>query len=242
MDINVKENFIEKFKNYFGEETNLPIAFWYGNDRLQDEEIRPKNWMCIIGQLNKIRKGESLSFSADSVSCGGGKTYCGFAEFVPGLANFLSTGKERYLKNSDIAQKVINQFPVYPAPAKYISFKRWDQLSEEDEPEVVIFFAKPDVLSGLFTLANYDQTDLQSTIVPFSSGCGSIVTFPYQESKKEKPKAVLGMFDVSARPYVPENTLSLAIPMKKMQDMITNMDESFLSTDEWGKVKNRIRR
>lgn len=242
MNINVKVSFIEKFGKYFGEETDLPIAFWYGNDPLQEEEIRPKNWMCIIGQLNRIRKGESLSFSAESVSCGGGKTYCGFSEFMPGLADFLSTGKERYLQNPEIAQKVINQFPVYNAPAKYISFKRWDQLLEEDKPEVIIFFAKPDVLSGLFTLSNYDQSELQSTIVPFSSGCGSIITFPYQESQKENPKAILGMFDVSARPYVPANTLSLAIPMKKMLDMIANMDESFLATDEWTKVKNRISR
>ncbi|MCT4604473.1 MAG: DUF169 domain-containing protein [Marinifilum sp.] len=240
MDINLKQNFIEKFRTYFGEETDFPITFWYSNNQIQEEEIKPKNWMCIIGQLNRIRKGESLSFSSDSVSCAGGKAYCGFADFMPGLADYLSTGEERYLKNKDIAQEVINQFPVYDAPGKYISFKRWDQLSEEDNPEVVIFFAKPDVLSGLFTLANFDQTDVQTAIAPFSSGCGSIITFPYQEIDKENPKAILGMFDPSARPFVTENILSLAIPMKKMEVMLANMDESFLATDQWQKVRKRI--
>ena len=240
MDINLKESFIEKWKNYFGEETDLPITFWYSNNRLQEEELKPKNWMCIIGQLNRIRKGTNISFSSDSVSCRGGKAYCGFADFMPGLADYLSTGNERYLKNPEIALEAIQQFPVYDAPARYISFKRWDQLNDSDEPEIAIFFAKPDVLCGLFTLANYDQTDAFTTISPFSSGCGAIITYPYSESKKENPKPILGMFDPSARLYVPENTLSFAVPMKKLEQMIENMDESFLATDQWLKVRNRI--
>jgi hypothetical protein len=47
--------------------------------------------------------------------------------------------------------------PFYEAPAKYIVFKRWDQLSEDDDPDVVVFFAQSDVLSGLFTLVGYEE-------------------------------------------------------------------------------------
>jgi hypothetical protein len=50
------------------------------------------------------------------------------------------------------------------------------------------------------------------------------------------------MFDVSARPFVPKETLSLALPMKKFQGMIENMDESFLITASWAKVKARIQK
>ncbi len=46
--------------------------------------------------------------------------------------------------------------PAFKAPARYAIFKRWDMLDESDNPEVVIFFSQADVLSGLFTLANYD--------------------------------------------------------------------------------------
>ena len=42
------------------------------------------------------------------------------------------------------------------APYRYIVFKRWDKLEKDDNPDVIIFFATPDVLSGLFTLSNYD--------------------------------------------------------------------------------------
>ena len=113
-------------------------------------------------------------------------------------------------------------------------------LFEEDEPEVVIFFAKPDVLAGLFTLAGFDSEDMNGTITPFGSGCASIVQYPLAESHKEKPKAVLGMFDVSARPFVQENVLSFAVPFKRFEKMISFMEESFLITESWEKVRKRI--
>jgi len=48
------------------------------------------------------------------------------------------------------------------------------------------------------------------------------------------------MFDVSARPSVPGNTLTIAIPMNKFEKMIDNMEESFLITKSWAKVRRRI--
>jgi hypothetical protein len=50
------------------------------------------------------------------------------------------------------------------------------------------------------------------------------------------------MFDVSARPFVPKEMLTLAVPMNKFERMIENMDESFLITPSWDKVKKRISR
>src|SRR5208283_136858 len=102
-----------------------------------------------------------------------------------------------------------------------------------DEPAVVIFFARPDVLSGLFTLANFDQTEPNGTYTPFGSGCASIVAYPYLEKDKDRPRAVLGMFDPSARPCVPKDTLSFAVPMVKFEKMIDYWEESFMITHTW---------
>jgi hypothetical protein len=121
-----------------------------------------------------------------------------------------------------------------------IIFKRWDQLNENDQPDVVIFFAKPDVLSGLFTLANFDQTDPNTTFTPFGAGCGTIVHYPYLESRKDNPRAVIGMFDPSARPCVPENMLTFAVPMVRFEKMIGYMEETFLITPTWSAVRKRI--
>lgn len=114
-------------------------------------------------------------------------------------------------------------------------------LEEWDEPAVVIFFARPDVLSGLFTLANFDEAEPNGVFAPFAAGCGSIVHYPYLEKDSERPRAVLGMFDVSARPFVPENCLTFSVPMNKFARMIDNMEESFLITRSWAKVNKRIK-
>jgi hypothetical protein len=92
-----------------------------------------------------------------------------------------------YLKNSK----------PFEAPAKYLDFKRWDRLVENDNPAVVIFFASYDVLSGLFTLANYDWSDPCGVIAPMGAGCSSIIYYPLEEVDLEKPRCILGMFDVS---------------------------------------------
>jgi Uncharacterised ArCR, COG2043 len=105
---------------------------------------------------------------------------------------------------------------------------------------VVIFFAKPDVLSGLFTLANFDQSEPNGTFCPFGSGCGSIIHSPYFETLSERPRAVIGMFDPSARTCVPENVLTFAVPARRFETMIGYMKETFLITDTWTSVRKRI--
>jgi hypothetical protein len=50
------------------------------------------------------------------------------------------------------------------------------------------------------------------------------------------------MFDVSARPWVPEDVLTFSVPMNKFIGMVGNMEESFLITPSWSKVNKRINR
>jgi len=66
------------------------------------------------------------------------------------------------------------------------------------------------------------------------------VYFPYLEREAAHPRCILGMFDVSARPLVPKDTLSFAVPMKKFSRMVANMDRSFLKQDAWKKLRRRI--
>ena len=139
-----------------------------------------------------------------------------------------------------MVKEMMKHMPAFKAPAKFIVFKRWDMLEASDEPAVVIFFAKPDVLAGVFTLANYDEVEQHGVITPFGAGCSTIVMYPYLERDADRPRAVLGMFDVSARPFVPKEDLTIAVPMNKFVRMIENMEESFLITPSWDKVKKRI--
>ena len=147
---------------------------------------------------------------------------------------------ERYKKSPDLVKESLKYVPSFKAPKEFIVFKRWDKLEESDSPEVVIFFARPDVLSGLFTLANFDEAEPNSVISPFGSGCASIVLYPYLERESNHPKAVIGMFDPSARPHVPRNMLTFSLPMSRFTRMIDNMEESFLTTDTWRRQFKRI--
>lgn len=227
---------------------DLPLAFFY-TDAAGDEAVPPvvAGHHCMICDLARVRKGQALRFEAGSFSCAGGKLYCGYArENMPDFEYFLSCGipgrmeGERYKKTPELVRRFVQHRQYAPAPAKYLVFKRWDKLEAADEPAVAIFFAKPDVLSALFTLANFDEEDPQAVIAPFCAGCGAVIQLPYLELQSEKPRAVLGLFDVSARPCVPAEVLSFAVPMPKFRRMVENMEESFLITPSWDKVRQRL--
>jgi hypothetical protein len=135
----------------------------------------------------------------------GQSKYFGFTqEIAPNFEYFLSCGipgkleGERYKKSPQLVREAMKKSPQFKAPARYIVFKRWDKLKDSDHPEAVIFFAPPDVLSGLFTLANYDQVEPDGVFAPFCAGCASIVQYPYLEKSSDRPRGVLGMFDVSS--------------------------------------------
>jgi hypothetical protein len=248
MNTEIRDHFITQWKKYFNN-ADLPVTFYY-TDSPSYADIVPSSgkWNCIICQLQKVRSGESLAFSSESVKCGGAKRYLGFTDKMrPNFEYFLSCGienkmeGERYKQTPELVVELMKKQEKLKIPGKYIVFKRWDKLNENDNPEVAIFFAAPDILSGLFTLANYDQSEPNGTITPFAAGCGSMVYFPYLEKESTQPKAVIGMFDVSARPCVPDGILTFSVPMVKFSKMISYMDESFLITDSWKKVQKRIK-
>jgi hypothetical protein len=61
-----------------------------------------------------------------------------------------------------------------------------------------------------------------------------------KEAEKEQPRAVLGMFDVSARPMVENEILTLAMPYPIFLKLLENVSGSFLETESWKKVLHRI--
>jgi uncharacterized protein (DUF169 family) len=249
MDLEVKEKCMQFCADYLGG-AELPLACYYADDPIAVKVIEPPSGhRCIFADLSKVRRGTSVCFDSNSFGCFGGKRYLGFGQdLTPNFEYFLSCGipgkleGERYKKTPELVKEIMAKVPNYEAPGKFIVFKRWDMLEVSDEPDVVIFFARPDVLSGLFTLANFDVGELNGVYSPFSAGCGSIVQYPYIEKESDHPKAVLGMFDVSARPYVPDDVLSLSLPMKKFVAMLNNIKESFLITGSWNKVRTRIKK
>ncbi len=247
MNNGLKTLFLSRWKQYFGG-AELPIIFYYTDNPGEIKQApKAKGRQCIIGDLKQIRSGESLCFDAGAIGCLGGKRYLGFSDKLrPDFEYFLSCGipgkteGERYKQSPELVREFLKTNPVDPAPGRWIVFKPWEHLTNTDEPEAGIFFATPDVLSGLFTLANYDHPEPNGVICPFCAGCGSAVSYPMQENRKDNPRAVLGMFDPSARPDIGLHELSFAVPWKKFLKMTGYMDESFLITGTWSAIKQRI--
>jgi len=247
MDLMLKNKFEVLFARYFpGAE--LPLTFYYADAPPAGMKVAPpsKGWHCFVADLAVVRKGASLCLDEPALGCG--KRFCGFhVPQRPNFEHFLSCGipgklaGERYKKTPEIVRLLMNEWPEWQAPEKYLVLKRWDHLGETDRPEAAVFFARPDLLSGLFTLANFEETDPFGVIAPFSAGCGTVIQYPFLENRKEKPKCVLGMFDVSARPCVNADELTFAVPMKKFTRMVNDLEESFVITRSWNKVMPRLK-
>jgi uncharacterized protein (DUF169 family) len=226
-----------------------PLGVYYTNDK--PEGVTPKEGIsgCMIGLLQNARKkGKTVCFDKIHFGCPGGAYYMGFRDIpMPNIEYFLSCGipgqmeGERYIKTPELAKEYFGKMKPRPAPATYCVFKPIGQFREEDrKPEVVIFFSSPDILSGLFTLTNYALERPDAVFTPFGSGCSTILTYPLKEADKEKPRAILGMFDVSARPMVEKDLLTIAMPYSVFLKLLENVPGSFLRTESWRKVFQRI--
>jgi hypothetical protein len=247
MDTAFLEYFTARWKKYFSA-VDLPICYFF-TDQVSDEDMHETINVerCLIGNLKRVQEGFPFVYDANTPGCSGGKRYSGFSkELRPNFEYFLSCGipgeleGERYKQSPGLVEQYLKNHPPFDAPGKYLVFKRLDRLTRDENPFAVIFFATPDVLSGLFALANYDRADPYGVITPMGSGCSSIISYPFHEAGAENPSCVLGMFDVSARPCVPGDRLTFAMPMQRFEQMVSNMDDSFLTTKSWELVMKRI--
>jgi uncharacterized protein (DUF169 family) len=252
MEDNTMKPFSEELFKSFREILGLkesPLGAYYTND--QPDGITPKEGVhqCMIGFLQNARKkGKTVYFDKDHFGCPGGAFWMGLREMVrPNMEFFLSCGipgeleGERYIKTPELARKFISMQKPRPAPAPYCIFKPIEKFQEDEKPQVVVFFVPPDILAGLFTLTGYSLESIEAVNAPFGSGCSTILTYPLMEAKKEQPHAILGMFDVSARPMVEKEILTFAMPFSVFLKLLENVQGSFLETESWKKVLGRIK-
>jgi hypothetical protein len=247
MDIEIKKEFIDKWGKYFpGSE--LPIAAFYA-DVLDGVEYpaapkTSKKYVCIFGQLTSVRMGKARAFNQGNIGCFGAVGMFGFSDsqMLQEMGNnydFL-VKEEKFYKTAEQVREIMTNRPPSPARGKYIIFKRWDLLTANDQPLVVSFFCNPDTIAGLHALANYDSMTQHAVIAPFSSGCDTLVGFAIRELQTDAPRAVLGLFDPSARICVKPELLTFSIPWPKFIGMLENMDKCFLTTSLWQTICKRM--
>jgi uncharacterized protein (DUF169 family) len=211
---------------------------------------------CVAAMMVAAgKKGRTAYFNRRTFGCPGGGTGLGFGDQYGKfpIDCLLSTGSkelseqmgrasiaegERFYKNPDLARKWVDSLPMTDVPTEYVVFKPLDQVTEEDKPELIIFFVNADQLSALVVMADYNRGTNHSITAPFGAACQSIL-YGYEESKKKAPRAVIGFFDISQRSVVERETLTFTVPYKLFHEMEANVEGSFLEKHVWQKLQER---
>ena len=159
------KTFIANYKAAFGENTELPIVFWY-SDTLENQTEKING--CFFKDMRKVREGHTVSLNADVIGCGGGKFYTGFTDMPERVPTFVSL-KEKYKEMPEMVIEYIDRLGVTKTENRYLHFARMDKVDSLDLIEGVLFLATPDILSGLVTWACYDNNSLSHNSVPVAA-------------------------------------------------------------------------
>jgi uncharacterized protein (DUF169 family) len=213
---------------------------------------------CVFSFLvASSQKNRLAYFDRKSFGCPGGGTGLGFGDRYgnfpidcllskgeqeldqqEGSGGFSLGEGERFYKTPDLARKWVDSLPMIDVPTHYVVFKPWRQVTEHDEPELMVFFVNGDQLSALVVMSDYNRGTNQSVTAPFGAACQSIL-FSYAEAKKEYPRGVIGLFDISQRSSVDREILTYTVPFKMFQEMESGVEGSFLELHAWKKLQKR---
>jgi uncharacterized protein (DUF169 family) len=205
---------------------------------------------CVMGHIWRARKKRAVAyFSAEQFGCPGGAFWLGFNKpQTETIINYVSTGipnwtgGERYCDSPDALRRIFEFVDPRPAPKSYCVVKPISRFSDAEVPELVIFFARPEVLSGLHQLAAFVTNDPEVVASPWAAGCGSIAVWPLHYLARGQHRAVIGGWDPSARKFYKTDELSFTVPFGMFEQMLDRYQESFLTTKTWATVRKKILR
>lgn len=230
-----------------------PVAIVFTDEKPAGAtEFMEGRWGCAVSLLTAAAKGRQAVFSRRTFGCVGSIVGLGFGNshqnFPGGFDYFLSTGRgegfpegEAYKKTPELVQTFQEVLPYTDIPYQYIVFKPLAAVDpDKEEPKIVVFYANPDQLSALVVLANYGRPYNDNVTIPFGAGCHSVCLIPLKEAEQPRPRAVVGMTDISARPYIDADLLSFSVPYAMFREMESNVPDSFLDKHAWQKVVGRI--
>ena len=205
---------------------------------------------CAIGHIWRGRiKKKAAYFSAEQFGCPGAAFWLGFNKpQTETIIHYVSSGipnwseGELYCESPDALRKIFEFVDPRPAPKKYCVVKPFSLFRDDEEPELVVFFARPESLCGLHQLAAFATNDPEVVVSPWSAGCGSLAVWPLHYLARGENKAVIGGWDPSARKFYKTDELSFTVPFGMFGEMLRRYGESFLSTKTWTTVRKKILR
>ncbi|HUO59088.1 MAG TPA: DUF169 domain-containing protein [Candidatus Acidoferrales bacterium] len=208
------------------------------------------------------------------VGLGFGNTYTEFPGGVEGFCAFLSDGNEktekgramaeamakspegvrmasdflhgeRYLKNPETVERFLKALPIQEIPTKYVCVKPLSEVdSVLDNVKSITFFVEPDALSALVVLANHVHPEVENVSVPYAAACQVMGILSYDELSHEKPRALIGLSDLSARKTVRavlgSHVMSFTAPWPVFLAMEERVGGSFLERETWTALQGHM--
>jgi hypothetical protein len=174
--------------------------------------------------------------------CYGMQTAFGLEKSYPSfMANFLTDGKgapmgEGLKATPELAQEFLDRARP-PAPSGDSVLVGPLRLDQWDKVKSLTFFADPDRLAALMTLAAYWSSDPDFIFAPFSSGCGLMLR---ELANQDHERAIIGCTDIAMRKYLPPDILCLSVLPPHFTRMVDFPEEAFLNRDWWAELM-RIR-
>jgi uncharacterized protein (DUF169 family) len=238
--------------NAYGPKPGTPISRELEDRRELNMLAVMKTFSCVMGNIWLARKKKGAAFiSAEEYGCPGGVYYCSMMKpHLRFIEQYVSTGfagtpmhGERYMPGPDAMRAFMEKVNPRKAPAKYCIFKPLSQFTDGDEPEFVIFFARPEVLTGLFIQAVFTTGDMDCVASPFGAGCTNIIGWPLYYQTQGVEKAVLGGMDPSARKFMKTDELTFTVPLSLYEKMLVALPESmFTHETDWTGVRKKVER
>lgn len=226
---------------------DLPTREKEERDEIDWQAVFSK-FSCVMGHIWRARKKKTEAyFSAEQFGCPGGAFWLGFNKpQTEMIINYVSTGipgwktGEQYCESPDALRRIFEHIDPRSAPKKYCVIKPLSLFKDSQEPELVVFFSRPESLCGLHQLAAFVTNDPEVVVSPWAAACGGLAVWPLYYLAKGENKAVIGGWDPSARKYFKTDELSFTVPFQMFLDMLNRYDESFLTTKDWTTVQKKI--
>lgn len=202
-------------------------ASGFGLDRFRLEHF-PGGPECFLRFLSIGNEGWEQGRAVRAKLEAGGAPKILITEFSEG---------EGFRQTPALVQDWVDNLPEFEPEGTYVILKPLGDVLENEKPKVVTFLVNPDQLSALVVLTNFARKGVDNVRIPFGAGCGSLGLYAFDEAKKDQPRAIIGLTDISARFYLGQplgrDIMSFTVPMKMFEEMEANVEESFLNRFAW---------
>jgi hypothetical protein len=206
--------------------------------KTKDDSLR-----CMFQFIMETRRtGVPSVFNAENFGCPGFWFYSGYLDKLPEVNHyFVSRGipalmpGERLIPSRRSSKKSSARLEGRTPKGTHLVFERIDRINSEPEIEVVVFFANPEIITGLAGLVRFAVDNDEAVRSIYGSGCASIFAWPMQLARQGREEAVLGVFDPAARPWLKIGEMTLAMPFGLFEKICASCKSSFMGRHHSGK-------